>query len=148
MVPVADARRRERDLVAIAPFFFVADIAKSVAYYCDVLGFKHERMWGEPPNFCMPYRDDIVIMLLQVDDKSRIRPNGNDGESWDTHIWVRDADLLFQEFKKKGALIAYEPLNRDLYGNREFAVRDPDGYVIAFGHNIEEKKKAEQKTDR
>jgi hypothetical protein len=27
-------------------------------------------------------------------------------------------------------------MDQEEYGNREFAVRDPDGYVIAFGHNI------------
>jgi len=134
--------KSERQFEAIAPFFFVADVVKATAYYCDVLGFTYERFWGEPPHFCMPHRDDLVIMLLQVEDKSRIRPNGNDGESWDAHIWVKDADRLFEEFKQKGARIAYEPVNRTLYGNREFAVRDLDGYVIAFGHNIEAKKKA------
>jgi len=138
---VAETKPSARELEAIAPFFFVTDVVKAAAYYRDVLGFTYERLWGNPPRFCMPYREDIVFMLCQAEDKTRIHPNGGAEESWDAHVWVRDADHLFEEFRSKGARIAYEPLTRTLYGSREFAVRDLDGYVIAFGHNIEAKKK-------
>ena len=136
------ADRTERQFVGIAPFFFVADVVTAAAYYRDVLGFTYERLWGKPSRFCMPYRDDLVIMLCQAEDKTLIHPNGGAEESWDAHVWVKDADRLFAEYKSKGARIVYEPLNRELYGNREFAIRDLDGYVIAFGHNIEARKRA------
>jgi uncharacterized glyoxalase superfamily protein PhnB len=138
---MADQSTAERELLAIAPLFFVADVAKAVAYYRDVLGFTFERIWGEPPCFCMPHRDGLTVMLSQVDDTSRIRPNGSDGCSWDAYVWVRDADALFAAFKAAGALIVHEPVDRDYYGNREFAVRDLDGYIIAFAHDIAAKAK-------
>ena len=123
-------------LRAIAPYFFVADVTKAAAYYRDVLGFKYERLWGEPPSFCMVDRDGLTIMLKQVADKVLIRPNGNVPESWDAYIWVRDADQLFAEFANRKARIAYPVCYQEEYGNREFAVRDLDGYVIAFGHHV------------
>jgi len=133
----------ERALLAVAPLFFVADVAKAAAYYRDVLGFGLERIWGVPPCFCMPHRDGLTVMLSEVDDKARIRPNGADGCSWDAYVWVRDADALFAAFKAAGALIVHAPVDRNDYGNREFAVRDLDGYIIAFAHGIAAKAKRE-----
>lgn len=132
-----------RQLLAVAPLFFVANVAEAAAYYRDVLGFTFERIWGEPPCFCMPHRDGLTVMLSEVDDKTRIRPNGSDGSSWDAYVWVSDADALFAAFKAAGALIVHEPVDRDYYGNREFAIRDLDGYIIAFAHGIAAKAKHE-----
>ncbi|MGA3402600.1 MAG: glyoxalase superfamily protein [Acetobacteraceae bacterium] len=127
----------ERQMLAIAPFFFVADVIRAANYYRDILGFAIDRLWGEPPCFCMPHRDGLTIMLSAVADQARIRPNGGEnGESWDAYVWVRDADALFAAFSAKGAVVVYPPIDRAYYGNREFAVRDPDGYVIAFAHSI------------
>ena len=120
--------------LAIAPRFFVADIQTASAYYRDILGFTIDRLWGDPPVFCMPHRDRMTIMLSEVADPTRIRPNGADGESWDAYFWVTDADALFLEFKTRGALVVHEPLYRPYYQNQEFAIQDPDGYILGFGH--------------
>ena len=117
--------------------FLVADVVKSAEYYRDVLGFSFERYWGEPPCFCMPHRDGLIIMLSQTGDGSIIRPNGKarGDESWDAYVWVKDADALYAEVKPRGAIITYEPRFQEEYGNREFGVRDLDGYQLAFGSN-------------
>ena len=127
--------------LAIAPVFFVADIARAASYYRDVLGFAFDRIWGEPPSFCMVRRQDFTIMLKSIPDQSRIRPNGAANEIWDAYLWVEDADALYAEFKSRGVGIHYPPEDRLYYGNREFAVSDPDGYVVAFAHDIAAKKK-------
>lgn len=136
----------KRQFLGIAPMFLVADVTKAADYYREMLGFTVSGIWGEPPCFCMPQRDNMTVMLSEVDDKTRIRPNGSDGESWDAYVWVLDADALFAEFKATGARIAYEPIDRDFYGNREFAVYDLDGHMIAFAHDIAAKKKREAAT--
>ena len=115
--------------------FFVADVVAASAYYRDVLGFDYDMLWGEPPSFCMPMRDEMTVMLKQMDDPARIRPNSAGGE-WDAYVWVRDADALFAEVSSRGARVVYEPVDQEDYGNREFGVYDLDGYLIAFGHDI------------
>ena len=35
-------------------------------------------------------------------------------------------------------MVHYEPVFREVYGNLEFAVLDPDGYLIAFGQGVED----------
>jgi len=76
-------------------------------------------------------------MLSEVDDKTRVRPNGGDGESWDAYVSVTDAEAPFAEFEAKRVRVVHPPVDHDFYGNREFAVRDIGAYVIAFAHDIE-----------
>ena len=41
-------------------------------------------------------------------------------------------DALFEELTRLGATVVYPPVVQP-YGIREFAVRDPNGYVLGFG---------------
>jgi uncharacterized glyoxalase superfamily protein PhnB len=120
-------------LLGIAPYFLVRDVVKAAEHYRDALGFSIPRYWGEPACFCMPARDGVIVMLSQVSDASIVRPNSQAREdSWDAYVWVKDADALYDEVKGRGAMIEYAPCLQE-YGNREFAVRDLDGYILAFG---------------
>lgn len=132
---MSDSPAIAKQLFGIAPYFLVRDVIKAAEYYRDALGFSYAQFWGVPPVFCMPRRDGVTIMLSQTQDTSIIRPNAKarGDESWDAYVWVKDADALYAEVAPRGAIIAYEPVLQDEYGNREFAVRDLDEYLIAFG---------------
>lgn len=127
-------------LLAQAPYFRVADIHRAADFYRDVLGFKIDRLWGEPACFAMPHRDGLTIMLSQVCQGEPLNANGVDGETWDAYFWVTDADALFAQFKSRGAPVVYEPRDMTYYNNREFAIRDPDGHILAFAHDLTQKK--------
>jgi len=43
--------------------------------------------------------------------------------------------VLYRELTSAGAAVVYEPTVQ-LYGMKEFAVRDPNGYVLGFGQQI------------
>lgn len=119
-------------IIRSAPFLTVRDIHRALDYYCDVLGFSRPQIWGDPPNFAMPNRDDFIVMLYQADAENPLHPK--QGDNWDVYFWVTDADALFAEFQSKGATIEYEPCVQP-YENKEFAVRDVDGHVLAFGQH-------------
>lgn len=125
-------------LVGSAPYFFIRDLAASLDYYCDVLSFRRPHLWGEPPTFAMPDRDGFIFMLKQVEDRSTIVPNESRGGLWDAYVWVRHLRTLYAEFEANGAEFAYGLTVQDEYDNIEFAIRDPDGYVIAFGQGVED----------
>ena len=125
-------------LLGIAPYFLVRDVVAAAGYYRDALGFTVRRFFGEPPAFCMPERDGVIVMLSQAGDGSIVRPNAKarGDDSWDAYVWVDDADALYAEVAARGARIAYAPCLQEEYGNREFATHDLDGYLIAFGSSV------------
>jgi uncharacterized glyoxalase superfamily protein PhnB len=71
-------------------------------------------------------------MFRRVADASVIAPNERQGGTWDVFYWVRDVDALCAELTERGATVAYPPAVQP-YGMKEFAVRDPNGYVLGFG---------------
>jgi predicted enzyme related to lactoylglutathione lyase len=125
---------------AIAPYFFVEDIATSANYYRDKLGFSYDRFWGDPPSFCMVWRRGVVIMLKQLTAPGAVRPNRSVDpcdEAWDAYVWVDDADALYAEFQSSGVKIT-RPICDQPYGCREFDVEDCNGYRICFGADLTE----------
>ena len=132
-----DSVAANRSRWTIAPYFIVDDVVTSANYYRDALGFHYERLWGDPPAFCMVTRSGIVIMLSQLPRTGVMRPNrvaDPDGEAWDAYIWVENADALLAEFKSKGVTIARDICDQP-YGCRDFDVEDCNGYRLCFGHD-------------
>jgi len=115
-------------LIGSAPLFQVKSLEKSLNFYCDVLGFELATLWGDPPGFAMPQRDEMIIML----DQKAEAPLHNKG-NWDAYFWVKDAYALYKEFEAKGAIFEYGVEYKELYGNLEFGLKDPNGYFFAFG---------------
>ena len=120
----------EKQLLGSAPVLFVKDLLVSVDYYVKVLGFKQPQLWGDPPGFAMPDRDGMIVMLSRQDNHRLIHPKES---IWDAYFWVSDAKSLHEEFKDKGARFRQELMVKEHYGNLEFSVEDPDGYVLSFG---------------
>lgn len=126
-----------KQLIGSAPLFHVTNLKKSLDFYCEVLGFEQPTLWGDPPGFAMPQRDGMIIML----DQQIEAPLHNKG-NWDAYFWVNDLHALYSEFKKKGAIFEYGVEFKKLYGNLEFALKDPDGYFLAFGQTLTEEELA------
>ena len=118
-----------------APHFFVKDIHRSVRFYVDVLGFDEPKIWGDPACFAMPARDGCVVMLNQ-EKEEYVKPNGA-FEGWDAYFWCDDIDGFWTAIEDKVDVV-HGPEDRDSYGMREIGIRDPDGYMLVFAHDLEE----------
>ena len=118
-------------LLRSAPYFPVADVARSIAHYVDVLGFQAEYAGGS--EFAIVIRDGFPVMLRRVTDASLIVPSEKQGGTWDAFFWVRGVKELHAELVSRGAEIVYGPLVQAEYQMMEFAVRDCDGHVLGFG---------------
>jgi uncharacterized glyoxalase superfamily protein PhnB len=123
----------EKDFKGTAPYFMVRNLQASLEFYHRALGFDMPDTWGDPPTFAMPSREGFTFMIKQAEPQVTITTSRDQGGFWDAYVWVNDADSLFVEFKENGATFDYEPCIQDEYDMKEFAVRDPDGHVIAFG---------------
>lgn len=82
-------------------------------------------------------RDRVQFMLRGPGYGALPQPNRTlDPHAWDAYVYVCDADSLHAEFARRGAEIVRPPEDQD-YGCRDFEVRDPDGYIICFGQDLE-----------
>ena len=111
-------------IVGSAPILLVKDVVASADYYRDKVGFSYDRFWGEPPCFCILWRDNFKLMLSQVDDPKFIVPHYKVVEKmWDVYFWVNDAEAMYEELKGRGVKIDYELCDQP-YGCREFGIQD------------------------
>jgi predicted enzyme related to lactoylglutathione lyase len=110
------------------PVLSVSDMARSLAFYRDTLGFAL-RTWGEPPTFVICQRGHTTLALAKA-DKPAVSDN------WAVYIYVADADALYEELVRHGARIEDPPTTQP-YNCRDFVIDDPDGHMISFGHVME-----------
>src|SRR6516165_10353857 len=84
----------------VNPILHVADMARSVRYYTEVLGFTNAEWGGD--DFTSVSRDRAGIYLA-------LREQGQPG----TWVWigVGDVEALHEEYKDKGAMILHPPQN-------------------------------------
>ncbi|NER83138.1 MAG: bleomycin resistance family protein [Leptolyngbya sp. SIO1D8] len=108
---------------SLTPILNVKNIPDSIRYYVDVLGFKQDWDWDDPPTFASVSRDDVCIFLCQ----------GAQGQSgtW-MSIFVENVDALHEDYKAKGAIIRQAPTNFP-WGVREMNIEDPDGHRLRIG---------------
>ena len=122
-------------LKEIAPFFIVKNLAASIDFYNQKLGFKTDLVVPEDdPFFGIVSRDNVRIILKHITEFIHPVPNHTRHEwaKWDAFIWVSDPDALFAEYQSRG-LAFHEPLANTDDGLRAFELKDHDGYVLGFG---------------
>jgi uncharacterized glyoxalase superfamily protein PhnB len=115
----------------IAPQFFTQDLATTLAYYEDVLGFVCHGTWGTPPVYAIATRDGQAVHF-RVAAPPTPNPDKLDEELLDAYLFVDDADALHAEYAARGAVFT-RPLGDTPWGMREFVVKDVDGRLLAFG---------------
>ena len=119
-----------------APILFASDLAKTIGYWNDKVGFQSRNFVGEPPEFAILGRDSTFVMLKQAPAGHAIVPYWKIAESlWNAYFWIDDARALFTELKGRGAKIDYE-LCQQPYNVLEFGIQDLDGQDIGFGQEL------------
>ena len=130
---------------SISPFFIVADVPATLAFYRDMLGFEITFRGPTPDDefFGIVRRDGAMIMfkaLGVVSDGKEVAvepvPNykRKPAFSWDAYVQVPDPDALAAEFASRGVLFSV-PLGGDDDGSRGFVIEDIDGHGLFFGHH-------------
>ena len=124
-------------ITSSAPVLLVRDVVAAASYFRDKLGFAYDRLWGDPPDFCMVRRDGQVVMLSQAPAGAKLVPHWQVVDRmWDVYFWVDDVDAIYEELQGRGAIIDYT-LGIKPYGVKEFGVQDLDDHDIAFGQVLD-----------
>lgn len=105
----------------------VNDLAASVAWYRDVLGFAVDKEHGrEGRLLAVSLRAGDVRLLLGQDDGAK-GANRSKGEGFSLQlVTAQDVDGIAARVKAHGWALETEPV--DAWGARAFRVRDPDGF--------------------
>ncbi|MEM1277336.1 MAG: VOC family protein [Pseudomonadota bacterium] len=108
-----------------------SNVAASVAFYRDQLGFRVDGQWpdGSDPDFAIVGFGTVTIAL-----------DGHGGgvgtrQGWVVYVYLADIDSYAAQLSANGVTIERAPEDA-FYGCRDMDVRDPDGNLIAFGQDL------------
>jgi lactoylglutathione lyase len=129
----------------LVPELICSDFDRSLYFYRSLLGF--QILYDRPEDsFALLNRDGAEIMLEQPRTQDRLWPNAElkkpFGRGVNFEIRVSDVDQLHAAITGVG-LDCFLPLEERWYrrdtheiGVRQFAVQDPDGYLIRLSQNL------------
>src|SRR5262245_54192940 len=118
------------------PLLRVADVARSMAWYREILGMTGDPFPSQPPHeFAILRQGEAEIMLRRGAPTAGGHPRQYD---WDVYLRVENKRFrdVYAAFKARG--IVSRRLERMFYGLAEFEITDPDGYVICLGQKLED----------
>jgi catechol 2,3-dioxygenase-like lactoylglutathione lyase family enzyme len=120
------------------PVFAVADVAATARWYQQHFGFQfHHFPEREPWEWAAIFRDSVEIMLQRVaNHKNPDLDQQRSGGVWDAYIRISDARGLYERVKDKVS-IRRAPCPMP-YGELEFEMRDPNGYILVFAERATE----------
>jgi uncharacterized glyoxalase superfamily protein PhnB len=115
------------------PTFLVPDVGGTARWYDEHLGFRTAGVFPEqePYGYASLQRDEAEIMLLRLagyrkPDLTTQRPEG----VWDAYFRMQGVRAFYESVRDQSFIRM--PLRRQAYGDWEFEVRDPNGYVLVF----------------
>ena len=132
----------------LTPNLAVEDVAKSVKFYTEVLGFKLKMCVDDEKHPTETIEADkhyiwanvmhgSVGMMFQqkqrFEDDLRLSV-GEIGASVSFYIEVEDVEVLYERLKAKAPI--HKVLEATFYGAKEFYIKDPDGYILGFSSRV------------
>ena len=125
---------------SLTPNLLVADVSRSLAFYVDLLGFERGMTVPEQPPFVFASVTAGAVQIFFNEAQTAIKeypPLGGRplGATATMFIDVLAIDDLWTQLKGKVPVVV--PLHTQWYGMKEFAIADPDGYLITFAERVE-----------
>ena len=118
---------------AAAPQFLVDRLDDALAFYEQRLGFERDFVYKD--FYASVSRDGAVIHLKCAPKLQAERAHRRSEEHLDAYLAVSGVRELHDEFVRRGAPIL-KPLEQRPWGQRDFYVEDPDGYILCFSEAV------------
>jgi catechol 2,3-dioxygenase-like lactoylglutathione lyase family enzyme len=124
----------------LTPNLLVADVSRSLAFYTGTLGFAPGMHVPDAPPFVFASVTSGPIEIFLNDATTAVkeypafagRPLGATGTMF---IEVEGIETFYAGLE--GTVTVTMPLVTQWYGMKEFAIADPDGYVITFAERAD-----------
>ena len=135
----------------LVPMLTTDDLDETISFYRDTLGFEVLGTYPEGnPNWCYLKRGESHLMFSSLDlpdhdhDEHGNHVEGEDHHHhgptgvWTLYLYPDDVEPLWETLKEQ-APVAF-PICDTPYGMREFGIRDPNGFMLSFGKEIQQDK--------
>jgi len=123
----------------ITPNLIVSSVEKSLAFYTEALGFSRGMTVPERSPFVFASVTSGPVEIF-LNDRSTVTKESPQmaglsfGGGNTMFVEVEEIDALYDRVKPATNVVM--PIVTQWYGMREFAVTDPDGYVITFAQRV------------
>jgi catechol 2,3-dioxygenase-like lactoylglutathione lyase family enzyme len=123
----------------ITPNLIVSSVDRSLAFYTDVLGFGRGMTVPEQSPFVFASATSGAVEIF-FNDRSTVTKESPQMEGLafgggnTMFIEVEGIDALHDRVAPNVKVVM--PIHTQWYGMREFAITDPDGYVITFAERV------------
>jgi hypothetical protein len=115
------------------PVLAVRNVAETVTYWHEVLGFPGKWTWGHPPNHGGVSWHGAFVQFSLNTELAAVSP---DHSVW---IKVRDLEALYALHQERKAEIVV-PIENRPWGMAEYTVREINGYYLNFASTIANRK--------
>jgi uncharacterized glyoxalase superfamily protein PhnB len=124
------------DIKKLTPNLIVSSVEESLAFYCDLLGFRRTMTVPEqsPYVFAAVQSGPVEIFLNARGSAEEEYPalrKQTLGGTLTLYMEVAAVERIYEDLKTRVKIEM--PLEKKWYGVTEFAFADPDGWVITFG---------------
>jgi uncharacterized glyoxalase superfamily protein PhnB len=124
---------------SVIPNLLVRDVARSTAFYRDVLGFSMGETVPEKEPFVFVWmkHGDVSVFLNDIHAAAHDYPEAAtmpQGGTAALFFIITDVDGYHSTVAPRANVIM--PIKTQFYGMREFAVTDPDGHIITFAERV------------
>ena len=125
----------------LTPNLLVASVERSLAFYVDTLGFARGMTVPEASPFAFASVTGGAVEIFLNDAATAVKEypafaGRPIGATSTLYIEVEGVDALHDRLKSQVKIVI--PIATQFYGMREFAIADPDGYVITFAERAAE----------
>ena len=124
----------------VTPNLIAGNIDRSAAFYRDVLGFEQVRTVPDQPPFVFVWlkQGNVSVYLNVAQPPKPGAPDMSKAVAGTNTMYIHMTGLrsLAARVQKHGVKLAI-PLHKEFYGMNEFAVLDPDGYLLIFAEPVQ-----------
>jgi len=117
----------------LEPLIYVSDLQKSIDFYTNILGFRLGELYPskDNPSYAPVFIGEYKLMLcLARESNKKFYPQGLGGSGSQLFIQVEKVDEIYQKVKSNVEIV--DDIETKAWGDREFTIKDPDGYLITF----------------
>lgn len=124
----------------LEPLIHVSNLAQSIEYYTQILGFKLGKLYPNEknPTYAPIFIGDNKLMLVKAREMNKkFYPDGLGGSGVQFFVKVENIDKIWNKIKDKVTIV--DEIKDKPWGDREFTIKDTDGYLISFYTPLQDK---------